>query len=437
MTRATLDLMRAALPELDELRPIFEHLLTRSEPDRSRAWAGSGQLLTIGARLVGSEALDGLQGVARREAEHLSAVYAAMADALRALIEGDRIGAANALLVAAALEERRDRVERAATYAAAAHAVSRDAKDQRIAALALRRWARADRALGHLRDAEERYTKSHEMARAMGDERGSAEAAIGAGNVLEDQGRWAEAERWYDEALTSLDAPGLETAPERWHALFNLHIVARSRGALDESVERLRAAERAAAAVGAQATPAFENAWGQLRMAQGAFTEAERHLTSALASAAGARERVTIRLNLAESLLARGRTLDAAEQAREAEREAVRDGVVPKLPEVYRLLGTIASVEGNAEAFVLFERALEIVRERGLPALEEAVTLQAYAEAEERRGEADAADQLRTMAGRLFESLGISRMRQAWADVYGLPTAGPSDTNTAPSPDRE
>jgi tetratricopeptide (TPR) repeat protein len=166
------------------------------------------------------------------------------------------------------------------------------------------------------------------------------------------------------------------------------------------------------------AKPFIENAWGQLLMAQGSFADAEARLRAALDSTTGARARVTIRLNLAEALLAQGRPLDAAEHAREAEREAIRAGAVPKLPEVYRSLGRIASSEGNPDAFVLFERALEIIRERGLPALEEAVTLQAYAEAEARRGDPETARQLHEKALERFTALGMSRMRQTWADVF-------------------
>ena len=41
----------------------------------------------------------------------------------------------------------------------------------------------------------------------------------------------------------------------------------------------------------------------------------------------------------AEALLARDRLLDAAEEARGAELQAVSAGAVPRLPEIYRMLG--------------------------------------------------------------------------------------------------
>jgi hypothetical protein len=124
-------------------------------------------------------------------------------------------------------------------------------------------------------------------------------------------------------------------------------------------------------------------------------------------------------LNLAEALLAQRRLLDAADEARFAEQEAIRGGLAPKLPEVYRLLGRIASEDGEPDAFVLFERALELVRDRALPPLEEAMTLQAYAAHEARRGDDDVARALREEAEARFEALGISYMRHPWADVFG------------------
>ncbi len=423
MPRLTLDEAHEALPQLDELRPVFDHLLAGSLPDPARVWSGSGRLGTVGSRLVASGSLQSaVERLAEEHVARLVEVYGAMARMIDALEAGNPTEAARALLDAAALEERQDRPERAEAYAAAAYRASRDGTDQATTALSLRRWARAARTLGKLSEALDRYAKAHEAARAASDARGAAEAAVGAGNVLEDQGRWDEAEVWYHTALRALDGIG-DAAPERWHAELCLHIVARSRGAIDESNSWLDRAEQTAAAIEpVESRPFLENARGQLHMARGDFAEAETHLRRALASTRQTRARVTIQLNLAEALLARGRTLDAAEVAREAEREAIRAGLLPKLPEVYRLLGRIASADGDPDAFVLFERALTLIRERGLPPLEEAQTLQAYAEAEARLGDQDAAADLRGQALERFQRLGIVHLRSTWADVYGPDT---------------
>jgi tetratricopeptide (TPR) repeat protein len=419
MAKLTLDEAQSALPPLEDLRPVIEHLLAGSRPNPSRAWSGSGRLGTFGSRIVSPEALAGATGrLAREQAARLEQVYAAAARVLQALEREDLGAAAHALLEAAALEERLDRAERAEAYAGAAYRAARGARDQRPAALALRRWARAARALGRLTEALDRYVLAHEAARSLSDGRGAAEAAVGAGNVLEDQGRWREAAEWYRTALEALDGVAGPT-PELWHAELCLHIVARSQGAIDESLTWLARAETSAAESDAPAArPFLENARGQVLMARGAYTDAEAHLREGVRTASHARTRASIRLNLAEALLAQGRTLDAAEQAREAEREAIRAALIPKLPEVYRLLGRIASADGDPDAFVLFERALSLAREHALPALEEAQTLQAYAEAEARAGDDATAAELMRQAEERFDALGIPPRRR-WADVFG------------------
>jgi len=430
MRRLTLDEVRSALPDLEELRPIFDDLMSRSEPDPARTWAGSGALGTVGSRLVpGGSFAERAADLARLEADRLTSTYALVGAALSALAEGDPGAAAETFLEIAAREEDDERPDRALAYAEAAYRAVEGTPERRTAALAVRRSARALRALGRFPEALHRYQRSHDLALDVSDTRGAAEAAIGAGNVLEDQGRWDEAEEWYRTALRTLEGVDGPT-PERWHALLTLHIVARTRGAIEESLPLLEEAEEAAESVDPGSSVQFiENARGQLLMARGDYRAAEWAFRTALDAARHARARVVIRLNLAEACLAQERTLDAAEEAREAEREAVRERIVTKLPEVYRLLGRIAAAEKNPDAFVLFERALDIAEERNLPALERALTLQAYSEAEASRGDADAALHLRSRARELFAAAGVRRERQRWADVFD--TAGAEDSPIA------
>ncbi len=410
MNRLTFDDVRRVLPDLDELRPVLDHVLSASVPDETRRWAGSGELETSGTRLVDADSLSGAaRALADREHEHTVRLYELVMSAVSLLNDGKTAEAAVAFLEAAALEEGRDRTQRAASYAEAAYHIAQDSGDSATAGLALRRRARARRSLGRLGEAERDYVRAHEIANAVSDTRGSAEAAIGAGNVLEEQGRWDEAEKWYREALTTLDQHGLVTA-ERWHALLNLHVVLRSKGSLEESMRVLQEAEAVASSLDNQHA-GFDNARGQWHMAQGNFQEAERHLRSALEASTGAWLRVNARLNLAETLLAAARPLEAAEEVRRAEQDALLSGLPQKLPEVYRLLGRIASSGGNPDAFVLFERALEIIKTRQLPEHEEALTLQAYADSEARAGERGSSVGLQARANELYRRIGISHPR--------------------------
>jgi hypothetical protein len=83
------------------------------------------------------------------------------------------------------------------------------------------------------------------------------------------------------------------------------------------------------------------------------------------------------------------------------------------------ILGRIAARQNNPDAFVLFERAVRIVRERGLPRFEEAVTLQAYADAERRRGNEETAGNLLQKARDIYDELGIRHLRRRWVDLFG------------------
>ncbi|MDZ7780230.1 MAG: tetratricopeptide repeat protein [Gemmatimonadota bacterium] len=419
MNRFTIDDLRAALPELDELRPLVDYLVATSVADPERTWSGSSELGTAGDRLV--EPLD-LEEASERLAlevfEHRSRIYGLAARAIAALTEGDAEAATEALLQAASLEAEKGEAPRAAAYADAAYRLARDAGDATLASLTLRRRARHRRAEGRYEDARRDYEEALVLAEAAEDPRGAAEACVGAGNVCEEQARWGEAEDWYRRALSLLGSHE-PPVPEQWHALLNLHVVLRSMGSLEGCLEPLREAEALVETLDdSSAVPFLENAWGQYHMALRDFDTAEQHLRRGVAESADARSEITIRLNLAETLFARGRHLDAAEEARRAERRAIVSSMPQKLPEVYRLLGRILADEGILDAFVLFERALQIVDARDLPAIERARTLQAYGEAESSLGDTATGRELLSEADRLYERLGIEHRRDAWSDRY-------------------
>lgn len=424
MKRLTVDGLRSVLPALDELRPLVDHLLAASKADPERAWSGSGELGTAGDRLVEADGLaDAAMALAAREHEHLAAIYRETTRAIEALATDDPAGAAERLLASAALEESRDDPRRAAAYADAAARLARESGRADLTSLTLRRRARYRRSTGQFDEAVRDYTQALLFAEAAHDPRGAAEATIGVGNVLEEQGHWTASAERYRQALAILE--GIDgPAPERWHALLNLHVALRSTGELTACLAPLEEAESVAQELDDRsATPFLENARGQYQMALGDFGKAEAHLRRAVETAGDSRAEITCRLNLAETLLALGRGLDAAEEARRAEREAILSSSLRKLPEVYRLLGRIAASEGVSDAFVLFERALEIIDERKLPDIEQAQTLQAYGESESRVGDPDAAKELQAKADALYHSLGIAHRRDPWADRFDAGTA--------------
>jgi tetratricopeptide (TPR) repeat protein len=421
--RLTHDQARALIPDLEELRPLLEAALRSSVPDPDRAWSESGELETVGARLIDGE---DVRSRASELAEHMARrtreVYEHVGTALTRAEVGDMAGAAEALLLGAAAEERAGRFAQAAAMAAAASRALQVDPDRPQAALAIRRWARAARSDGRLEEALRLYARAREIAAATNDAPGRAEAAIGGGNVLEQLGRWDAAEAWYREALSALDDLTPPSAAH-WHAPLNLHIVVRSVGRIDASRSWLERAEAASQRVGDASARCFlENARGQLLMADDDPQGAERAFHSALSAVTTSFAAVTVRLNLAESLLRLGRALDAAEHARVAERDAIA-GAALKLPEVYRLLGRIAGASGSPHAFVLFERSLELAGRDEGPMLERAMTLQAYAQAE---SDPEVSSELGERALAAYRQTGIRRARRRWVDCFdGTPTGLP------------
>lgn len=448
-----LDEIWAILPPLDELRPVLNLLAARSHPDPAHAWSGSGELESWGGRVLQGDELSGEAGeLAAREQVHLARIFSGVGAALQALAAERREDAARAFLELAAAEEERTRPGRTVQWTRAALETLRPLRASRLSALAERRMARALGATGRLEEATTRYRASHDAALALEDLQGAAEAAIGAGNMLERQGRWADSRDWYERALELADrleaqpvdgerdadsgegtsSPPSVPAPERLHAVFNLHVVALGQGRLDESLGFLEEAGVLADRLDADgARPFLENSRGQLAMAARHFDEAEIHFRQALAAARDPRQRIIIGCNLAEACLARDRLLDAAGAAREAEREALTAGLIERMPEVCRILGRIAAARGSPDAFLLFERALQVISEAGLSGLEEARTLQAYAEAEALSGNGDTAHELRQRAQDRYAAAGIEHPRDRWVDVHA-PIEGAPGTGGAP-----
>jgi hypothetical protein len=136
--------------------------------------------------------------------------------------------------------------------------------------------------------------------------------------------------------------------------------------------------------------------------------------------------RLAIMVNLGEALLLQGRSLEAGEKAREAEAEALAGSVTHRLPEVYRLLARVAHERGEGEAFVLLERSLQLIGERGLPDYEAAVTRQALGELRLAQGELGLGlNELRTAAD-IFDRMGAAHTSARLREVIRVRSEAPS-----------
>lgn len=403
------------LPDSGSMRPLLERLMASTAPDPDRRWTASGELGTTGGRVVDVSGFEALADVwLEEETERIRARVRLVAEIARALESGDTDAVVNTLLDGSGSLEAAGAASDARAWADAAFDVARR-EGHAKAPEALRRAARCARSVGDLDASARAYEEAHALAEDHDAGRDAVIAATGRGNVAVDRGRWLEAERWYDRALALLEGDALtgvegdEFRALRWRLYQNLGITHRERGDLEGSAAFYdRATEEAAGLADPAATVEVENGRGQLALAADEPRTAELHFRLALEALKGSvpdSVRVAVRTNLAEALLRQGRTLEAGTSAREAEAEAIRGRHVGRLPEVYRLLARVASARGEAEAFVLLDRTLELVRDAGLPAIEELRTLVAYAALRDEQGEHDIAMELRARADRIRHDL--------------------------------
>jgi tetratricopeptide (TPR) repeat protein len=382
-TALTLDQVRRLLPPVEALRPLLDRIVQLAEPDGARRWAASAEVDSLANRRVSPdrvvEELPELLETVRLEQER---GFRAAVDVLRRAGRGDLEGATGLLTIEAERCVLEGRLPDAEAFLEAALELAERFRDRRAALPLHLAAARVARARGRLDAAEDHYLLVLRLAEAGDDPDAALTAAVGLGNLEVDRGRWRAAEDGYARAaelLGGLDGP----RPEVWHLALNRSILAREEGDLPRAWELLLEADAASRELGdGSALPIVENARGQVLLAMEEPAPAEAAFRRALAAATHPDARVTIGVNLADALLARGRLLAAGEEARRAEEVAVQSGIIARLPEVYRVLGEILAATGNHESFLLFERALDIVRDRQLPAVERARVLEAYARVE-------------------------------------------------------
>jgi tetratricopeptide (TPR) repeat protein len=398
----------AALPRGVALDALRDFVISKSRPDPDRRWASSGELGTVGDRIVDLSGLAGeLSRLAKREAERVARLHTAAARAIEALQRGDAEEAYSRFIEQGEAEEGDGRTAEAEGWYLSAYGMARDAGIDR-APTALRLAARTARTMGHLESASERYEIAWREAEAMGSDEDRIVAATGRGNVAVDQGQWAEALDWYERGLSLL---GISQTPrrERWQLLQNLAIVHRRSGRLKEAREFLSRAEKEAERMAdPDAAVEIGNGWGQLVLAEGDPRGAELFFRRALEGASTSRARVTIQVNLGEALLLQRRALESGECAREAEAEAIGGSVIAKLPEVYRLLAAVVRARGENDAFVFLEQALALIRERRLPRFEEALTLEALGELHMAEGETERGTEELERASEIYRGIGMS-----------------------------
>ena len=395
------------LPRVQELGPFLDLLVRRSIPDPERRWTGSGELGTVGGRIIETDGVgDAVSELGASEAQRISELLRTAAGVVESIARGDWEEVARLLIDQGRADEGSGRSREAEAWYLSAHRLARD-RGMVQAPRALRLAARAARSLGNSETAARRYEEAWRAAGELDLEEDLIVSATGRGNVDVDRGRWDEARSWYERALERLGEPG-DPRRERWQVMQNLAIVHRCTGDL-EGARRLldRAREEGDRLKDPDAAVEVENGLGQLLLSLGDPRGAELHFLEALRAAKTPTAQVTIGVNLGEALLQQGRSLEAGESARQAEAEALAGSVSEKLPEVYRLLAQVAKERAEGGAFVFLEQALELIRERELPSYEEALTQEAYGDLRVAQGDLDRGlSQLRA-AAEIYRRIGM------------------------------
>lgn len=330
----------------------------------------------------------------------MSAVVAA----LRAVEARDEAAAARRLVDAGEIEESHGRLDEAQRYFEKALELGRRPRDRSGEVLALRRLARVARTGGDLDRAIALYTRSREVAEDSRDGLGVAVGCLGVGNVLVDQGRWAEAR---EEYLRGVEVVTDREMPEFVHLCTGLSVVERRLGDHAASEGWLeRAASEGGVLADETAAAYLDHARARLHLSRGETEEAaavfERALVRPLAPAA----RVVVLVNLAEAQLEGGRLSESEATARRAEDEAIAHGALSQLPHAYLVLGDIARRSGDPDGFVFFEQALDLVRERALPESEHAAVQRRYALFDAALGHVESASARLRIAMEIYRSLG-------------------------------
>jgi tetratricopeptide (TPR) repeat protein len=405
---ATLEQILGLLPALDELEVLRLQLVASAVRDPGKEWNSSSVNTTIDKRLVGPDAAERALQEARAS---LHAFVDELHDGLRPFFrnffDGQHEQAAYDLITLGEKVEERGRAVGARLCYRAALTVSLPLIEKEAQVLALRRIARVSGNLGDFQEALAYYERSAELARDSGNVRGEVVARTGLGNMRMWQGRWSEAEQHYHDALTLAESlgPG-ELLLERGHIYNNLGNLTTRTQRLEESEHWFENAFRTWQSLSSPVDLAVCHVHhAHLREAQDRWDDARRAYDAALALPTSAAVRTAIAIDYAEWWLHEGHVTPAEEWGRRAEEHAIASGSPYMIARMYHSRGNVARWRGDEDGFTLFEKALEIAREKEYPYLEAEVLVD-YAALRAGNGGAEEAVAYLERACEIFRQLG-------------------------------
>lgn len=405
---ATVEELLGLLPDVDELELLRLRIIGAAVPDPGKTWDSSSAYSTVDKRIVSADEV----GRAVRDAEeslhaYVASLYQGLRPVFQAYFEQRHEDAARHLISLGEQLEGGGRLKGARQMYRSALSLSLPILDKCTQILALRRIGRVSLALGDFHEAAQHYERSAQLAGDAGDVRGEVAARTGTGNVLVWQGRWAEAERHYLEALELLDgAEGAQPSLERAQLLNNLGNITTRLQRLDEAESHLAQALADCRAVASSLDLAVCYIHlAHLREEQQRYGDARQFYEQALGLPVPPAVQCALATDLAELCLHEGHLSRAEEWGRASEEHAIRSGSAYTLGRMYQGRGNVACARGDEDGFIFFEKALEIAREKGYPFLE-AETLRDYALLRRQTGGLEEAQAYLERAREIFASLG-------------------------------
>ncbi len=403
------------LPDLESVAPLRALLLSISRPDEGALWSSSGPYLTLGKRGVQAEELERRMPEAFREVtEHLQALYGACIEALEAQQRGDGEAVAEALLKAGRFEQRAGRQVQARTWYEAALRVAESLQDRRPEIEVLRSLGALSLDLGLHADAARHFQRALALSEAEFDQAGAIASCAGLGEAALEQGQWPGAHAWFARGRRLAEASREQRSLGRMER--HLGVLAQRQGNLKDASEHLRRARELLESAGAAEELARAlSAQGDLEAQLGRYSVALAAHREALAWAQRESRNVvlelTIRLSIAHLHLEAGRLLEADEELRRSEEEAIAGNHTTQLIDIYTLMGRLRGRQADETGFVFFEQAIELCRSLKASPMSEA---RVYLEYGRFRSLLDQPEEARAYFERsraLFASLGESLQR--------------------------
>lgn len=388
-------------------------LLSNAGADDRVVWSGSGAYRTVGKREIQTGELRRQLGAMLHQMSRDRAdAYDAYVDALDSMQAGDRAAAATHLLRAGGISEAASLLEQARAWYGVALEVAGTVRTRGPEIQALLALGRVTMRLGRFQDAGRHFQRALALAESEHDHEGTADACTGLGNIALEQVPGAHGARaWFDRGLASAREVGSERRMGELHLKLGdaacrageWTLASASLRQARELFQQLSDSSGVARVLALQA--ALSAAVGDQGDAMASWREA---IACVLGGDPDQALEVSLRIDFAKLLLESGRFVEANEELRLAEQQAIARSLIHDLIHIYTLMGSAHGRQGDEVGFVFFEQAIELMRLLDHSQLDEAQVCLEYGLFESRVDRPEESRAYLERAREIFESVGAS-----------------------------